>query len=82
MKAIIPVAEKFNMQMALHPDDPPITPLRGIARILINGRNFRRVRQAVIVRVRVQGLRRVRPVYLGTVPDPVVVRVSVPGVGP
>ncbi len=29
--------------MALHPDDPPISPLRGIGRILINARNYRRV---------------------------------------
>jgi mannonate dehydratase len=46
-KNLIPVAEKFNVQMALHPDDPPITPLRGIARILINARNYRRVMEMV-----------------------------------
>jgi mannonate dehydratase len=43
LKAVIPVAEKANIQMALHPDDPPISPLRGIGRILISGANFRRV---------------------------------------
>ena len=29
-KALIPVAEKWNVKMALHPDDPPIPVLRGI----------------------------------------------------
>jgi mannonate dehydratase len=42
-KAVIPHAEKAGVNMALHPDDPPLTPLRGIGRILISGDNFRRV---------------------------------------
>ena len=43
LKAIIPVAEQAGVQMALHPDDPPISPLRGIARILTSSANIRRV---------------------------------------
>ncbi len=43
LKAVIPVAEKFGIKMALHPDDPPLSPLRGIARIATSARNFRRV---------------------------------------
>lgn len=43
LKAVIPVAEKAGVQMALHPDDPPISPLRGIGRILISAKNYRRV---------------------------------------
>lgn len=43
LKAVIPVAEKAGVQMALHPDDPPISPLRGIGRILISAENYRRV---------------------------------------
>jgi mannonate dehydratase len=43
LERVIPVAEKFNMKMAAHPDDPPISPLRGIARILTSADNFRRV---------------------------------------
>jgi len=43
LKAIIPVAESAGVQMALHPDDPPISPLRGIGRILTSAANFRRV---------------------------------------
>jgi mannonate dehydratase len=47
LKRIIPVAEKAGVKMALHPDDPPISPLRGIGRILTSGRAFRRVLQIV-----------------------------------
>ena len=43
VKAVMPVAEKCNIQMALHPDDPPISPLRGIGRILTSADAFRRV---------------------------------------
>ncbi len=42
-KAVIPVAEKFGVSMALHPDDPPISPLRGIGRILTSAANYRKV---------------------------------------
>jgi mannonate dehydratase len=47
LRAIMPVAEQAGVNMALHPDDPPLTPLRGIGRILISGRNFRRVMDSV-----------------------------------
>ena len=47
LKRIIPVAEKANVRMALHPDDPPLSPLRGIGRILTSGAAFRRVLQIV-----------------------------------
>ncbi len=47
LKRIIPVAEKANVKMALHPDDPPLSPLRGIGRILTSGEAFRRVLQIV-----------------------------------
>ena len=43
LKAVIPVAEKAGVKMALHPDDPPLSPLRGIGRILTSARNYRRV---------------------------------------
>ena len=46
-KAVIPAAEKANVQMALHPDDPPISPLRGIGRILTSAANYRRVMNIV-----------------------------------
>jgi len=47
LKAVIPVAEKFKVQMALHPDDPPLSPLRGIARICVSARNYRRIMDIV-----------------------------------
>jgi mannonate dehydratase len=47
LKAIIPVAEKAGVRMALHPDDPPISPLRGIGRILTSAANYRRVMEIV-----------------------------------
>jgi mannonate dehydratase len=43
LRAVMPVAESLGMQMALHPDDPPISPLRGIGRILTSAEAFRRV---------------------------------------
>jgi mannonate dehydratase len=46
-KAVIPAAEKANEQMALHPDDTPISPLRGIGRILTSAKNYRRVMNIV-----------------------------------
>jgi len=47
LKAVIPVADEVGMQMALHPDDPPLSPLRGIGRILISARNYERVMDTV-----------------------------------
>jgi len=43
LKAVIPVAEKAGVQMALHPDDPPLSPLRGIGRIVTSAANYRRI---------------------------------------
>lgn len=47
LKAVIPVAEKANVQMALHPDDPPVPVLRGISRIIVSPAAYRRVMQIV-----------------------------------
>lgn len=43
LHAVIPVAEKWGVKMALHPDDPPLSPLRGIGRILTSAASYRRV---------------------------------------
>jgi len=37
------VAEQAGVRLALHPDDPPLSPLRGIARILTSVEAFQRV---------------------------------------
>jgi mannonate dehydratase len=36
LKAVLPVAEKANVLLAHHPDDPPITPMNGVAKVFIN----------------------------------------------
>lgn len=47
LKAVIPEAEKAGVKMALHPDDPPLSPLRGIARIVTSAANYRRIMNIV-----------------------------------
>lgn len=42
LMAIIPVAEETGVKLALHPDDPPVESLGGIARIFRNFQGFRR----------------------------------------
>jgi len=42
IKAVIPAAEKAGVKMGLHPDDPPISPIRGISRIFTSAENFRK----------------------------------------
>lgn len=39
---VMPVAEAAGVRMGLHPDDPPVTSLRGIARIINTPENIRR----------------------------------------
>jgi len=43
LNAVIPVAECEGVKMALHPDDPPLSPLRGLGRILTSAASFRRI---------------------------------------
>jgi mannonate dehydratase len=40
---VAPVAEKAGVRLALHPDDPPLTPLRGLGRIMSSLDAFERV---------------------------------------
>lgn len=42
MERIVPVAERAGVKLALHPDDPPISPIRGMARILRTPEAMRR----------------------------------------
>jgi len=47
MKRIIPVAEEYNVTLALHPDDPPIASLSGIARMFIDLDSFKRAEKMI-----------------------------------
>ena len=42
LEAIVPEAEKAGVFLALHPDDPPISPIRGVSRILVNAAAMRK----------------------------------------
>jgi len=42
LERILPVAEEYNVRMALHPDDPPVPILGGIPRLFRNFENFKR----------------------------------------
>lgn len=43
LRAVVPVAEEAGVKLAIHPDDPPLSPIRGIARILTHPDAFQRV---------------------------------------
>lgn len=40
---VLPVAERFNVKLAMHPDDPPLSPIRGVGRIMRSIENFQRL---------------------------------------
>jgi mannonate dehydratase len=40
---VVPVAEKANVKLAMHPDDPPLSPVRGLGRIMRSVENFQRL---------------------------------------
>jgi mannonate dehydratase len=42
MEAIVPAAEEAGVKLALHPDDPPVSPIRGVGRILTSPEAMRR----------------------------------------
>ena len=43
LERTVPVAEKANVKMAMHPDDPPLSPIRGVARIMSNVENYQKL---------------------------------------
>ena len=43
LKKVLPVAEKANIKLSMHPDDPPLSPIRGIGRIMRSIENFQRL---------------------------------------
>lgn len=43
LKAVVPVAEEAGVQLAMHPDDPPLSPIRGLGRIMRSIDNYQRL---------------------------------------
>ncbi len=43
LQRVLPVAEEAGVKLALHPDDPPMSPVRGLARIMRDMDAFKRV---------------------------------------
>jgi mannonate dehydratase len=43
LKRVVPVAEKANVKLAMHPDDPPLSPIRGVSRIMRSVENYQRL---------------------------------------
>lgn len=47
IRAVLPVAEEAGVRLALHPDDPPVPELGGIARLFYNADGFKRAMEEV-----------------------------------
>src|ERR1700759_4669946 len=47
LDAVLPVAEKANIKLAHHPDDPPITPMNGVAKVFINYAGYKHAEDVV-----------------------------------
>ena len=43
LRKVLPVAEEWNVKLAMHPDDPPLSPIRGVGRIMRSVENFQRL---------------------------------------
>lgn len=43
LRKVLPVAEKAGVQIAMHPDDPPLSPIREVSRIMRSVDNFQRL---------------------------------------
>lgn len=43
LERVLPVAEEAGVRLAMHPDDPPLSPIRGIGRIMRSVENFQRL---------------------------------------
>ena len=47
IKAVLPVAEEAGVKLAIHPDDPPVPELGGIARLFYNFEGFRKAMEDI-----------------------------------
>lgn len=43
LERVLPVAERSGVRIAMHPDDPPISPIRGVGRIMRSVENYQRL---------------------------------------
>ena len=43
LQRVVPVAEEANVKLAMHPDDPPLSPIRGLGRIMRSVENYQRL---------------------------------------
>jgi mannonate dehydratase len=43
LKRVVPVAEKAGVKLSMHPDDPPLSPIRGVGRIMRSLDNYQRL---------------------------------------
>ena len=48
LRAVIPEAEKYDIRLALHPDDPPVPRLGAVERIMISRENIRKAVYGVL----------------------------------
>lgn len=43
LRRVLPVAEQAGVKLAMHPDDPPLSPIRGVSRIMRSVENYQRL---------------------------------------
>jgi mannonate dehydratase len=43
LRKVVPVAEQAGVKLAMHPDDPPLSPIRGVGRIMRSVSNYQRL---------------------------------------
>jgi mannonate dehydratase len=43
LERVVPVAEEANVKLAMHPDDPPLSPIRGLGRIMSSIENYQKL---------------------------------------
>jgi mannonate dehydratase len=43
LERVVPVAEEADVKLAMHPDDPPLSPIRGVSRIMSSIENYQRL---------------------------------------
>jgi mannonate dehydratase len=43
LEQVVPVAEEYNVKLAMHPDDPPLSPIRGFSRIMRSIENYQKL---------------------------------------